>query len=298
MAKNFKQELLKTLLIVFAIAIDTIGVFYFLLPYNFPCGGITGIARVINHFSGLSVSTGVAILSLVMFLLGLFLVGKSFAMKTLVASIAYPAFLKLYEAFPTDRFMLEDRMIAAIYSGLFMGVGLGLCVRMGSSTGGTDLLGVIGNKYFKIPVATVTYIVDTVVLGMQMLFGNFEDILFGLFVILVTSIVMNAVITLGGNNVQMLVISPKNAVINAELQKHGGYGTTLLHGKTGRFGDETEVVLCTVSAKSVSRIKDIIYDVDDTAFVTMTNVSEVYGRGFSMDRVFRDTRSEWLKAND
>ena len=74
---------------------------------------------------------------------------KQELLKTLVASIACPAFLKLYEAFPTDRFMLEDRMIAAIYSGLFMGVGLGLCVRMGSSTGGTDILGVVSPNYRK-----------------------------------------------------------------------------------------------------------------------------------------------------
>lgn len=285
---NLRREITRTTVIILAIFVDAVGVNYFLLPYDFPVGGITGISRVLHHFFGLSISTGVAILSVTLFVLGFFLVGKAFAMKTLIATIAYPGFLKILELMPSEKLMIEDRLLAGIISAILMGVGIGLCVRNGSSTGGTDLIGVVVNKFFHVPVATVTYIIDAIVLATQMMFGNFEDILYGIFILMLMSIVMNKVITMGGNNVQFFIVSQKYAEINAAIQEDGKLGTTLLHAKTGRFGEESEVIICTVKASNVSKIQGIIYDVDEAAFVTMMNVGEVYGRGFSMERIFKD----------
>lgn len=121
-----------------------------------------------------------------------------------------------------------------------------------------------------------------------MIFGNFEDTMYGIFVLMLMSIVMNKIITLGGSNVQFFIVSQKHDEINSAIQEDGKLGTTLLHAKTGRFGEESEVILCTVKASNVAKIRDIVYDIDETAFVTMMNVGEVYGRGFSMDRIFRD----------
>lgn len=282
------REVSRTLVVLIGVAFDAFGVNYFLLPYNFPVGGVTGISRVINHYAGLPISVVVGVMSITMLVLGFFLVGRSFAAKTVIGSIAYPLFLAIYENVPAENLLVSDRLLAGTFAGLFMGIGLGLCVRNDSSTGGTDLIGVILNKKLRVPVATTTYVLDAAILATQLLFGNFEDILYGIYVVILCSIVMNKVITMGGNYVQMFIVSEKHEEINARIQETREFGSTLLYGETGRFKHEAKIIICTVKAVSVVKIRDIIYDIDQTAFITMTSANEVYGRGFSMERIFKE----------
>ena len=287
---NWGKELGRVLVVLVGIAMDALGVCLFLLPYNFPVGGITGIARIVNHFGGLRISMVVAVVSVLFFGLGYFLVGKAFAMKTLIGTVAYPLFLAVFETIDPSMVRVDDKLLAATYAGLCMGIGLGLCVRNGSSTGGTDLVGVVLHKHFRIPVATVTYAIDVVLLGIQLLFGNFTDILYGIFIVILSSVVMDKVIMFASHTVQVMIVSSKHEEINEKIQEHPHIGSTLLYGETGRFHNQQNMIISTVKSEYIKELRDIVYEVDQTAFMTMMNVSEVYGRGFSMESIWRDTK--------
>lgn len=275
-------------MIVVAICIDTAGVAFFILPYQFPVAGITGISRILQKSTGLPVSVGVAILSVAMLLIGFIFLGKEFAARTFLASLAYPVFLAMWESIASVEPLLQDRMLAVAFGGLISGVGIGLCVRNGSSTGGTDLIGVLAYEKFHLPVAITTYSVDFLVLGGQAFLGEVEETLYGLLLLLVSTCTMNKVITWGANGVQIMIISSHYREINEIIQRHTDIGTTLLHGKTGRFGIEEDLILCTARSKEVKIIRDIVGNIDPCAFMTMTNTSNVYGRGFSLDPILKD----------
>lgn len=287
MSGNKKHPLINALQFLAYIALDTFTVSVFILPYDFPVTGITGISRVINHYAGISVSLCVAVLSALMLVLGWIFVGKRFVLSTLLASVAYPMFLAVLEQVDLSGLLLESRMLAAVFGGILTGITIGLCVRSGGSTGGTDTLGVILNKRLHVPVAVATYAIDFFVLAGQMLFGRFEDILYGLFMLILCSFAMNKTITWGTGNVQLFIISEHYDEINRLIQTTTHAGATLLHGKTGFLGKEEDIILCAVRPKEVSGIRDLVRAVDPTAFITMSSVTQVYGRGFSMEQLLR-----------
>lgn len=276
------------LLALIGVAIDAFGMGVFVLPYEFPVGGMTGFSRVVNHYSGLPISVMVGIFSAILFILGLALIGKEFAMTTIMASVAYPLFLGILENVDLTPFIIENRLLAGLFGGIIYGIGLGLVVRSGSSTGGTDLIGVIAKEKLGLPVAVVMYAVDLIALASQMLFSNIEDVLYGIFVIMVASFAMNKALIAGHSNLQFIIVSSKWKEINQEIQKHSDLGSTILHGMTGRFEDERNVIICTVHPKRVRLLNDIILNADPTAFATIMNVDEVRGRGFSMERKYKE----------
>lgn len=282
------KRIRNVLLALVGVAIDAFGMSVFVLAYEFPVGGMTGFARVINHYSGLPISVMVGIFSAVLFLLGWFLIGKEFAMTTIMASVAYPLFLGILENVDLTPFIIQNRMLAGMFGGIIYGIGLGLVVRSGSSTGGTDLIGVIAKEKFNLPVAVVMYAVDLIALASQMLFSNVEDVLYGIFVIMVASFAMNKALTAGHSNLQFIIVSSKWDEINQEIQKYSDLGSTIIHGMTGRFKNESNLILCTVHPKRVKLLNDIIFNTDPTAFATIMNVDEVRGRGFSMERKYKE----------
>mgnify|MGYP002518678915 CR=1 FL=1 len=289
MTGNKKHPLSSVLMLLAGVALDAFAIAVFILPYDFPVTGVTGISRVINHYAGLSVSLCVVILSVLMLVIGWIFVGKRFVLSTLLASVAYPAFLAVLEQVDLSGLLLESRLLAAVFGGILTGAAIGLCVRSGGSTGGTDIIGVILNRKLHIPVAIGTYAIDFFVLAGQMLFGRFEDILYGIFLLALCSLAMNKAITWGTGNVQLFIISEHYDEINRLIQTTTHAGATLLHGKTGFLGKEEDIILCAARPKEVSGIRDLVRAVDPTAFITMSSVTQVYGRGFSMEQLLRST---------
>lgn len=289
MAGNKKSPLSSVLMLLAGVALDAFTIAVFILPYDFPVTGVTGISRIINHYAGLSVSLCVAVLSVLMLVIGWIFVGKCFVLSTLLASVAYPAFLAVLEQIDLSGLLLESRLLAAVFGGILTGAAIGLCVRSGGSTGGTDVVGVILNRKLHIPVAVGTYAIDFFVLAGQMLFGRFEDILYGIFLLVLCSFAMNKAITWGTGNVQLFIISEHYDEINRLIQTTTHAGATLLHGKTGFLGKEEDIILCAVRPKEVSGIRDLVRAVDPTAFITMSSVTQVYGRGFSMEQLLRSS---------
>lgn len=189
--KKYLKMIYKLLLVVLGNATYALAVKLFILPNDLMTGGTTGIALVINHyFNGVSISAFVLGFNILMLLVGLALLGKKFAFSTIVSSIAYPLALELFDRLFGNVVLTEDMLLNTIFAGLGIGVGLGIVIRNGASTGGMDIPPLVLNRYFKIPVSVSLYVFDMCILLGQAVYNPLEGILYGILLILVYSVVL------------------------------------------------------------------------------------------------------------
>ena len=274
------------IMVLVGIACDAFSFAAFVLPHKFIAGGVTGIGRVFSHYFGFEVSIVVAIISISLLILGFLLLGKLFALSIVAGSVLFPLFLNVFNRFDALKQLTDQPMLAAIIGGVLMGFGLGLIIRAGASSGGSDVIPIILNRKLGIPVAPLIYIADFTIMILQLPFANTNDVLFGIIVAMLCTITLNKVVLFGSSNVQFTIISHKYKEINAALQNDLDVGSTLTHGITGHCNDPLDVIICVVSHESVHRVRTTVLDIDEEAFMTMVDVSGVNGRGFTMARKY------------
>lgn len=271
------------IMIVLGVACDAFGTAAFVLPLNFLAGGITGLGRVFTHYFGFDISYVVGVISIILLIIGWVTLGKKFAMSIILGSILFPVFLNLYNRSWFLTHMTTNAVLAAIFGGIMMGIGLGLIIKAGASSGGSDVIPVILNRKLGWPVAPMMYIVDFSILLLQLPFADIEEVLFGVLVILICTITLNKVVLIGSSDVQFTIISQKYEEINQAIQDLD-VGSTITYGETGHLHDKVNVIICIVSHEGVHNVKDAVLKIDPEAFMTMVNVSGVNGRGFTMPR--------------
>lgn len=286
MNKNLDKKVSNILLILAGIVCDAFSCAAFVLPHKFIAGGVTGLGRVFSHYFGFEVSIVVGIISITLLVLGFLTLGKLFALSIIAGSLLFPLFLNIFERFDFITDFTREPMLAAIIGGIIMGFGLGLIIRAGASSGGSDVIPVILNRKLGLPVAPLLYIVDFAIMILQLPFAKTDDVLFGIIVALLCTITLNRVVLFGSSNVQFTIISPKYKEINDALQNRLDVGSTLAHGATGHCNKPLDVIICVVSHESVHRVKTTVLEIDEEAFMTMVDVSGVNGRGFTMARKY------------
>ena len=254
----------------------------FILPYNILSGGVAGIAVALEPLFHIDPTMMVNALVLGMFVLGTVFLGKSFAVKTVISSLIYPVYLTVITRFVP---ILElDPMLASLYGGLIGGLGIGMVLRTGASTGGMDIPPLILNKKFRIPVALSMYFFDIFILLSQMIFSNTEEILYGIMSVLLTSIVLNQVLVFGAGDVQVLIISREYERINEIIQTDLDRGSTFLPIQTGFEKLDQKAVLCVLPNREMSHLNHCVQEIDPKAFIIINGVREVRGRGFTLDK--------------
>ncbi|MDO5101259.1 MAG: YitT family protein, partial [Eubacteriales bacterium] len=182
--------------------------------------------------------------------------------------------------------LTDNMMLATLYGGLLLGLGVGMIVRVGASTGGTDILALVLNKKTHLSVAVLLYVVDFTVLGVQIFFSNGEQILYGILNLLITSLVVNRVMLFGKSQIQLFVISEKYDAIRQKVLTEMDAGVTMVRIETGYGQEEQKGVLCVVPNRKLYSINEMIQKIDPKAFITITQINEVRGRGFSMERYY------------
>lgn len=279
------DKIKKLLMIVVGTGINAFGVAAFILPNNFLVGGVTGIGRVFWHYFNMNISYVIGVISVILLIVGWYFLGKKFAMTIILGTFLFPAFINIFQRFDTLTHLTNDPVIAAIYGGLVAGLGLGMIIRAGASSGGSDVIPIIINRKVGWPVAPMLYLSDFLILMMQCPFATKENILMGIFLTLLVSLTVNKVVVFGNSDVQFTIISDKFEEINEALHQEVNVGTTLLHSQSGYYKNETNVIVCIVRHEGVNAVKSTILKVDPYAFMTMVNVTEVKGKGFSFGRV-------------
>ena len=281
MGKKVLTESGKLIMILAGIAMNAFAVDVFCLPYNILVGGSTGIGRLIHHFAGLPVSTGVLIVGLILLALAWIFLGKRYAATIVLGTITYPLFLAVFEVLPVQQGIVEDPLVACLCGGFLMGIGIGLVIRAGGSMGGSDVIPQILHKKARLPIGPVMWGLDVAVLGLQGFLATPNEIILGIMMVLTYPIVTDKTLLAGGGQVQFMIFSPKNNEIRQMLIEHG-FGATVLHGKSGYYAQEVDVLVTALSVRYMNRVKDAILDIDDTAFMTISSVREVDGRGFTI----------------
>lgn len=284
------KRLLETMVVILGNCVYAFGIALFILPSGLITGGTTGIALFVNYVTEFPVTVFVLIFNTVMFLIGLFVFGWKFAANTIVSTFSYPIALEAITRLLGDYRLTEDLLLCTVFSGICIGGAIGIVIRMGASTGGMDIPPLVLNKYFKIPVSKSIYVFDMLILLLQIFKSSGEQILYGILLVIVYSVVLDKCLMLGTAKMQIKVISNKIEEIRSAVLKDIDRGVTLLNSETGYLGKETRMLLTVVSMRELARTERLIHEVDQDAFVIINRVSEVSGRGFSSKKRYLEKR--------
>ena len=256
----------------------------FLLPANLISCGTTGIALVVEHLTKIPMSLFILIFNIVMLLVGWAVLGRKFAMTTILSSLFYPIALEVLNRLLGDVQITENILLNVLFAGMGLGLSLGMVIRGGTSTGGMDIPPLILNKLFHVPVSASLWVFDFCIMLSQMAFHPLEDLLYGGLLLIVISITLNKVMLLGTSRTEVKIISEKALEIRDGILSQVDRGCTLLHGEGGYLRRDTEVILSVVSNHEVPKLESLVREIDPDCFMIMRRVTEVWGRGFSYDK--------------
>lgn len=266
-------------------AILAMGTAAFVVPNGLISGGVTGIGLILQRLFGLPVDIGVFAADGVLFLLGAAVMGKAFAATIILSTIVYPTFFSLFGKIPFLTSLTDDKLMAAIYAGLLMGAGIGLVIKVGGSTGGMDIPPIILHKLFGLSIPVMISVGDILLLLVQAFYSSTEQVLYGILVVMLTSIVIDKVLIMGQKQTQVMVISPEYERINQAVHQKIDRGSTLIHATSGLEKQEQKVVLSVISNRQLGDLNELILQIDPQAFVIANEVNEVKGRGFTLSKL-------------
>ena len=213
--------------------IYALGVTMFILPNDLITGGTTGMAIFLNSTFNIPITIFVSVFNISMFLLGWKILGKKFALTTLISSFYYPFILGILENIFKNEMMSNDTLLCVILAGLMIGLAIGIVIRCGASTGGMDIPPLILNKKLGIPISISMYSFDFLILLSQMIIRDREMVFYGILLVLIYTIVLDKVLVIGKAQMQIKIISSKFSEINEMIINKLDRGSTLIHGETG-----------------------------------------------------------------
>lgn len=284
--KNKKKLFVQALIIMAGLSLYSAGVALFILPLDMIAAGTTGMALVAQKLWGIPLSTFIAVFNVMMFVLGWAELGRDFAFSTLVATFYFPFALDSATAIVGDLVLTRDPMLCAVCAGVIIGFSLGIVIKAGASTGGTDIPPLVLKKRLNIPIPVTMYVTDFVVLIAQMAFGDKERILYALVMVMVYTVVLDKVLMMGTKQIQAKIVSEKFEKLSAAIQEKMDRGTTLLSMEGGHTRKKTMMVLVIVSGRELNKLNSLVSEVDDKAFMIVNQVGEVRGRGFTLKKEY------------
>ena len=285
-----EKSIKKFLFIVFGNALLAIGGAAFVVPNGLISGGVTGIGLILQNFFHLPVDIGVMIAEVALFLLGAVVMGKAFAATIILSTVLYPTLFSLFGKIQFLTSLTDDKLMAAIYAGLFTGAGIGLVIKVGGSTGGMDIPPIILNRWFGLSIPLMISVGDITLLLIQAIYSSSEQVLYGILFVLLTSLVMDKFLIMGQKQTQVMIVSPKYEQINQMIHEKIDRGSTLIHATTGLRKSEQPVVMTVISNRQLSALNNLVLEIDPQAFVVASEVNEVKGRGFTLNKVSDETK--------
>lgn len=278
--------------IILGNALYALAVQLFLVPSGLITGGSTGIALAANSLLHIPVSAFVFAFNLAMLILGYLVLGRKFAMTTILSTFVYPLSLGIFERIFSNVTLTDNMMLNAVFAGLGIGLSLGLVIREGASTGGMDIPPLILNKKFNISVSVSMYAFDFLILLMQAVMHSPEDILYGIIVVLIYTITLDSMLMKGASRTEVRIISPHVEEIRDQILTRMDRGVTLLHGQGGYDRNDKDMLMSIISNRELPVIESIAREIDPACFMIISRVSEVEGRGFSMEKQYQNHNTQ------
>ena len=276
--KEGKQLLKDYALIVLGTFLAALSLPLFFLPYDIAPGGISGISTVLASVLPLSVGLISFALNVPLFLIGWRTVGWRFAVRSFIAMSLMSLFIDLVPV----RDVSGNVMLASVFGGVLLGVGLGLVVRAGATTGGTDMAAkMIHSRVAFLPIAAILFLIDGLVVAVAALAFGLQAALWALIALFVSSQAMDSVIKGFNTAMQFMIISRDAEEIVRRIHTEIDRGCTRLMAEGTYSRLPVGTLLCVVSRTEAPRLKKLVAEVDPQAFVTVCNVHEVLGEGFT-----------------
>ncbi len=276
---KFKTLLLEYFQIVLGCFISALGLTMFLIPNKVAAGGISGLATVMYYLFKLPVGWTMLALNIPLFLAGVAFLGKGFGAKTLIGGLLFSVFTEITAGFPV---ITQDLMLSTVYGGIVLGFGLGIVFRVRGSTGGTDLAAMILNRFIpSISVGQGILLIDFFGIISSGIAFNWELAMYAWIALFISSKVID-LIQEGFNYAKAVyIISVKAEEISQKILTEMERGVTLLEAEGGFTRHNKYVLLCVITRLEVSKLKNIVHEIDPRAFVIVHDVHEVLGEGFS-----------------
>lgn len=260
----------------------------FVVPNDIMLGGSSGIALFIQQFfPGIRLSVISAVVNVALFGLGWVFLGWKFAATSLASTIVYPIILSIFETLPIGTMFNENIVLSALACAVLLGLGIGIVVREGGSTGGMDIPPCILFKLYGIPVGKSIMFFDSLVVLMQVAVKGLGGILCSILVIAVMSIVIDRTVVTGERTEQMIIISPEYQKIRDFILHTANCGVSMLDMETGYDGKHQQAILTVVYSNKYPEIRDGALAIDPRAFIITSEVTNVNGIGYTIARTER-----------
>lgn len=272
------------LIMTFGLFLTALGWTAFLIPAKITGGGITGVSTLIFFGTGFPVGISYLIINAVLIVFAIKILGRSFGVKTIFSVVVLSLLFSLLQQFITEP-IIKDAFLSTVLGGILGGAGVGIVFTQGGSTGGTDIIAMIINKYKNIsPGRIILYLDVFIIASSYLLFQSIEKIVYGYVTMGIASYTIDLLFTGSKQSVQMLIFSKKHEEIANRIGKELGRGITLIDGKGWYSGEQTKILLVMVRKPEASQIFRIIKEIDQQAFMSVNNVMGVYGQGFEKIR--------------
>ncbi len=286
------------LLITVGLVAYTVGWTLFLVPNNLIGGGVTGISSIIQYATGIKIGYSYFVINIVLLTVSLFVLGKGFGVKTVYAIIVASALLNILQyVIPEDIIEIlalgNGKLMCTIMGGMMSGVGIGMTMSQGGSTGGTDIIALMVNKYRNVSPGRMILMMDVVIIFSSIVVPSYmpdgspmpwadkiTTIVYGFILVLTNGVVVDLYLSGSRQSVQVFVLSPKYEEIADAVTKDLHRGVTVLDGKGWYTKHSVQVLMVITRKTDLNILLKYVNAIDSDAFISVNSVTGVYGKGF------------------
>ena len=267
--------------IVIGAVIYAAGFQFFLYPNAITTGGLTGVAMIINYFSGLPVGVMTIVLNIPLFVFSWRKFGLGFILASLAGTVLASVFVDLFAQIPLE--VTHEPLLAAIYGGILKGFGLGIVYHAGATTGSVDIVAkFLRQKYQHVNFSTFILAIDIAIfIAFALLFKRYDSAMYAIICMYIASKIIDLVLYGTVNSKVCYIITDRSDEIKDGLVNKLHRGVTFLHGKGAWSGTEKDIILCVIKRSQIVELKHLVRAVDDNAFVIVSDSREVFGKGFT-----------------
>lgn len=279
-AKKIAKFICRYIVITFAACIYAVGISMFLDPNNLAPGGLTGAAVILTRIIPITLGTLIVIMNIPIMILGAWKFGARFTLSTLYTLVVSSAFMEIFERM--GYVVTHDKILAALVGGTLMGAGMGLCLRMETTTGGIDIIiKVLRQKYRQVKSGEMYLIIDGLILAAAALyFKDIEVSMYAGVAIVISTYILDKVLYGSDEAKLVYIVSNKRKIIATRMMVKLNMGVTLVEGKGAYNMENTEVIMCVMHKQNLTKVRNLVSEVDPEAFMIVSSATEVFGEGF------------------
>lgn len=274
------KYILMVLMIITGCAISGLAFDLFIMPNKLLSGGISGISLILNYMLNVNTGLMIFVFNIPIFILGYRFVDREFVVLSLIGTAALSVWIEAF-SFLRGTVVVNDTMLACIFAGVLNGIGMGIVLRNRASQGGIDIIAVIFKKYFSMNIGSTSMIINTIIVIIASFITNLNLAMYTLISMFVSSTVLDKVQQGFDRRKSVMIITSKEKQVAEEIFNRLVRGVTYLEGEGAYTGDKKRVIYCIVSLNQLAKLKQIVREIDEMAFITVSDTAEVMGRGFT-----------------